>query len=149
MSSTYSLVLAGLASALSEPASAPSPFANGSHSAEPYSPGTGLTSHVIPTLESSRPIALRQMEFPLMSSAEDSPAKTSPSPAKAPASMASDPVSGSNTLDSYERSDRFSQSLRTCLAFELSGLTGCYLTWKNLGTPRTPAGLDCCPRPRL
>jgi hypothetical protein len=136
MSSTSSAGSADLALASNGPDSEPLPFANESHSADRFSPSGGPTCPAMRTFASSRPIVLKQMEFPWMPSAEDSPAKTYPPQARKSVCPASEAASGSSTRASSAKSDPFSQSLRTCLAFELSGLTECSLTWKNSGTPQ-------------
>lgn len=136
MSSTSSQALVDFPLASSEPGCEPSRSVNGSRSVGQFSPDGGPTFPAMTTCENSRPIVLKQMEFPWMPSAEDSPARISPLPGKALASREHEAGSGSSMRASLAKSDQFSRSLRMCLAFELSGLTGCSLTWKNSGTPQ-------------
>lgn len=136
MSSISSPELAVSASVSSGPASEPSRSVNESRSARQFSPDGGPMFPATVTCENSRQIVLKQMEFPWMPSAVDFPARTSPRPAKVLVLKESEAGFGSSTRASSAKSDQFSQSLRMCLAFELSGLTGCSLTWKNSGTPQ-------------
>jgi hypothetical protein len=66
-----------------------------------------------------------QMEFPWMSSAEASPAKTSVSQEKAPALLASVPVSGANMPVSSKKSSRAGSSSKTSQPFDLADWTKC------------------------
>lgn len=137
MSSTSSAASAVSASDLSELECEQLRFASEISSAAKSLHGIGPESHVTMTSDPSLVHALAQTELFLTLSVEDSPARTSPSPEKVKASQASEADFGSNTLASSKKSDPFSSSLRTCLAFELSALTECWLTWKDLGTPES------------
>jgi hypothetical protein len=106
-----------------------------SPSADLSLPDTGPMSPATTTCAPSRVPGWQQMELLPTLSAEAFHARTSPSPEKAKGLTVLEAVSGSNTLALSKKSDPFSSSLRMCLAFELSGLTECSLTWKNLGTP--------------
>jgi hypothetical protein len=63
------------------------------------------------------------------------PAKTSASPAAARASQENAHDCGPTCGGLFGCSDPLGHSLRTFLRSELAALTGCSLTWKNLGTP--------------
>jgi hypothetical protein len=135
MSSTFLAGLAASASDSSEPECEPSRSAKLSHIAEQSSRSIGQAFQFTTTCVPSQVLGCEQMEFPWMSSAEASPARTSALRVVAPDSTETVLVSGANTDASSPRSDPVSSSLRTALLSELAALTGSSLTWKRSTTP--------------
>ena len=77
------------------------------------------------TLKRSMPRDSRQMEFPWMCSAEDSPAKISAPPGEAPDCLASEAVCGGSSTASSKKSARNTRSSKTSAPFDLADWTKC------------------------
>jgi hypothetical protein len=137
MSSTFSQESAASASDLSGLGCEPSHSANASHSVSRSSPGTGRQSPATTISEPLRQNDLFPMEFPLMRSAADSPARMSASPELAMALMENAAASGPITLgflaslESAEKSN--SLSWRTSQHSLEGGLIEFLETWPRSG----------------
>lgn len=118
------------ASASSEPGCAPLDSASSNRSAENGSDSSGPTS-TCTTI--SKPSTADVGRMPI-SSAEDSPARTSAAPAPALDSTASGPACGSKCSESSVKLCRLGLLLRTSLLCELEALTGYSLDWKKAAT---------------
>ena len=123
MSSTYSAGLAASASGLSAPGCAPSPSASQNHSVAQSSPSTGQPFPATTTCAHSPQTDWLLMESAPMSSAEDSPAKTSAMPGKAPGSQANDLGFGMNSTGSLKKSGRGTRLSKTSQPFALEDWT--------------------------
>lgn len=79
---------------------------------------------------------------------EDSPVRTSPSPAAAPESTGPGPASGARCDGSSPSADLVGSLLRTSLLSELGALTGSSLIWKDSATPQRRSWLVLTTRER-
>jgi hypothetical protein len=97
----------------------------------------GLPFLATETSENLPPPSLEQMEFPWMSSAEASPARTSAQQEKAPGSLASVRDYGRNTPVLLASYDQPTSSWRTSQHFLGEGLERFSETWPRSGTMRS------------
>lgn len=122
---------AGSISASSEPACGSPGTARSSRSPRQCSPAIGRTSQTTATFD----LFAETPWSPSTSCAADSPARTSASPAPAPASTGRAAAYGANTPDLFENSDPVGSLLKTSLLSELEAMTGSRMTWKRQATP--------------
>lgn len=145
MSSTSSQELAASASGSKELECEPSRSVKRTSTARRFLPSDGQQSPSTMMSEPSQPIALRQMEFFPMSSAEDSRAKTSVMRDRAPDLTALAVDYGSNTPELLARFDRASSSWRTsqrCLIEEWEPFSE---VWPRSGMMRSGTAFQLLP----
>ena len=136
MSSTFSAESAVSPLALNDQGCEPLPFAKSSHSAAPSSRNIGLMSPAMTTSEPLPPNGSKQMEFPLILSAEDSPARTSATlemELGLKASAAAYRVSTPGLLANYDRTTSSWKTSQRCL---IEGFTEFSETWPRSGMMR-------------
>ena len=134
MSWTYSLELAALALALNEPECEPLPSARSTRSAGEFSQSAGLASPAMTTFGHLPPIASEQTELLPMSSAEDSPVRTSAQAATELALAALAPAYGESTPELLANFDLDTSLWRTSQHCWVEGLTSFWGPWPRSGT---------------
>ena len=149
MSLTSLVELAASPSGSKEPGCEPSRSVKSSRSPAPSSQSIGLVSPATTTLEFSQPTDSKQTEFPWMSSAEASPARTLALQEKAQELKAAAPVYGLTTPELLAKFDPDTSSWRTSQHCLIEGLTEFSETWPRSGTMRSGTAYQLPPLARL
>ena len=136
MSLTSLVELAASPSGSKEPGCEPSRSVKSSRSPAPSSQSIGLVSPATTTLEFSQPTDSKQTEFPWMSSAEASPARTLALQEKAQELKAAAPVYGLTTPELLAKFDPDTSSWRTSQRCLVEGWTVFSQTWPRSGLMR-------------